>query len=566
MGRSTMVAATTKIAGDPGEIPGTSLRIAVLGSPQFTPTVAGRLRALMPHSEIVALGDFGLITGDAMALGAGAGAIVVVAAAGEGLSLATRRALLLAWGLGVRPILALVEAAALVPGAAAASGSFAAHPFTGNLAAWARGLGGQGFDWVAIPSGEARLAELLAERLAPGRTGAPLRAWIEAVAAGPASSPGPAVEARVASGALAAGQQLVLMPAALTMLAGHVEALAGQPGDRLRVRLDGSGPPHSGKPGAGDLLAAADAPPEYADQVAAHIVWVDARPLLPGRPYRLRLGPQSVSAQVSTLKHRLNPADLDPMAARQLSRGEVGFCNLSFSEPILFDPFEKCPALGRFEILDPNDGRIAGFGRVAFTLRRATNIHWQALLVDKAARSALKGQRPCCLWFTGLSGSGKSTVATLLEQRLNAAGRHTTMLDGDNVRHGLNRDLGFTDADRVENIRRVSEVARLFVDSGLIVLVSFISPFRAERRMARELFPEAEFLEIFVDTPLPICESRDPKGLYKKARAGALKNFTGIDSPYEPPERADIHLAGGEAPAEALVEQIVREIQRRGIV
>ena len=254
------------------------------------------------------------------------------------------------------------------------------------------------------------------------------------------------------------------------------------------------------------------------------------------------------------------------MAARQLARGEVGLCNLSFAEPILFDPFERCQTLGRFEIADPNDGHITGFGRIAFTLRRATNIHWQALLVDKAARAALKGQRPCCLWFTGLSGSGKSTVATLHEKRLNAAGRHTTMLDGDNVRHGLNRDLGFTDADRVENIRRVSEVARLFVDSGLIVLVSFISPFRAERRMARELFPESEFLEIFVDTPIAICEVRDPKGLYKKARAGALKNFTGIDSPYEPPERADIHLEGGVVPAETLVDQVYRELQRRGVV
>ena len=530
-------------------------RIAVLGSPQFTPTVAGRLRALVPGADIVALGDFGLITGDALALGADAGAIVVVAAADDGLSAVTRQALLLAWGLGARPILVMVEKAASKPGASATLG--------GTLAAWARSLGPSGIDWVAVPSDEARLATLLAGRLAPSRAGAPLRAWVEKVEK---SAPGATVlvETAVASGEMAPGQSVMAMPAARVLAASQAEPLAGAgegPPHRLRLHLHGAE-----SITAGHMLAAADAPPELADQVAAHVVWVDARPLFPGRPYVLRLGPQSVTVQVSTLKHRLNPADLDPIAARQLGRGEVGFCNLSFAEPILFDPFDRCPALGRFEILDPSDGRIAGFGRIAFTLRRATNIHWQALLVDKAARAALKGQRPCCLWFTGLSGSGKSTVATLLEKRLNAAGRHTTMLDGDNVRHGLNRDLGFTDADRVENIRRVSEVARLFVDSGLIVLVSFISPFRAERRMARELFPESEFLEIFVDTPIAICESRDPKGLYKKARAGALKNFTGIDSPYEPPDRPDIHLTGGEAPAEALVDQITREMQRRGIV
>ena len=556
-----MVAAKTKTDGHSAKPRDAALRIAVLGSPQFTPTVAGRLRALTPHGEVVALGDFGLITGDAIALGAGAGAIVVVAAQGEGLSLATRQALLLAWGLGARPILVLVETAAPKPGTTPPGGALAS-----NLAAWARGLGGRAIDWVAIPSGEARLAALLADRLAPGPNDTPFRAWIDTVASAPSGSPVITVETTLASGGLAAGHPVMLMPAARSMTAGLVEPQAGEPRSRLKLRLEGAGMDATGNPGAGELLAAADAPPEYADQVAAHIVWVDARPLLPGRPYRLRLGPQEVSAQVSTLKHRLNPADLDPMAARQLGRGEVGFCNLSFSEPILFDPFEKCPALGRFEILDPNDGQIAGFGRVAFTLRRATNIHWQALLVDKAARAALKGQRPCCLWFTGLSGSGKSTAATLLEKRLNAAGRHTTMLDGDNVRHGLNRDLGFTDADRVENIRRVSEVARLFVDSGLIVLVSFISPFRSERRMARELFSEPEFLEIFVDTPLAECERRDSKGLYKKARAGQLKNFTGLDSPYEPPEAAEIGLASGRDTPEALVSQIMADLARRGVV
>ena len=532
-------------------------RIAVLGNPQFTPTVAGGLRKLAAGAEIVALGDLGVITGDAMALGADADAIVVVAGVDEGLSTAARQALLLAWGIGARPILVLVEKVPAKPNAAAAVGNV--------LASWARGLGPRSIDWVAVPSGEARLAGLLGDRLAPAPATAPVRVWIDGVGTGgTAGQIEGQIEGTISSGELVAGQPIVVMPAALAVPVSSVERLTGEGGgvsNRVRIQID-----TASSVAAGALLAAADAPPEYADQVSAHVVWVDARPLLPGRPYTLRLGPQSVTVQVSTLKHRLNPVDLDTMAARQLARGEVGLCNLSFAEPILFDPFERNQALGRFEIADAVDGHIAGFGRIAFTLRRATNIHWQALLVDKAARAALKGQRPCCLWFTGLSGSGKSTVATLLEKRLNAAGRHTTMLDGDNVRHGLNRDLGFTDADRVENIRRVSEVARLFVESGLIVLVSFISPFRAERRMARELFPESEFLEIFVDTPIAVCEARDAKGLYKKARAGALKNFTGIDSPYEPPERTDIHLEGGTVPAETLVDQVYRELQRRGVV
>jgi bifunctional enzyme CysN/CysC len=209
---------------------------------------------------------------------------------------------------------------------------------------------------------------------------------------------------------------------------------------------------------------------------------------------------------------------------------------------------------------------VLGFGRIDFTLRRATNIHWQALAVDKLARAHLKGQRPCCLWFTGLSGSGKSTLASLLEKRLNSLGRHTYTLDGDNVRHGLNRDLGFTEADRVENIRRVAEVAKLFVDAGLIVMVSFISPFRAERELARALHTDGEFIEIHVDTPIEVCERRDPKGLYRKARAGQLKNFTGIDSPYEAPERPELRLDSGEAAPGALVEQVLRELARRGMI
>ena len=321
---------------------------------------------------------------------------------------------------------------------------------------------------------------------------------------------------------------------------------------------------------SGRVLSGTTRRPELADQVVAHIVWLGRKPMLPGRSYVARLGHQTTRAQIGALKHRVHPSTLEPMAARRLVQGDVGLCNVSFAEPLVFDAADRSdPAprpTSRFTLEDAVDGGIVGRGEIAFTLRRATNIHWQAQAVDKISRSALKGHRPACLWFTGLSGSGKSTIATALEKRLNAMGLHTYTLDGDNVRHGLSRDLGFTDADRVENIRRIAEVSKLFVDAGLLVMVSFISPFRAERRMARGLLGPDEFLEIFVDTPIEICEQRDPKGLYAKARAGELKNFTGIDSPYEPPEHAEIHIAGGEAPAEALVERILVDLKRRGLV
>ena len=372
------------------------------------------------------------------------------------------------------------------------------------------------------------------------------------------------VSGAVVAGVARPGLEVVLLPQATRAVVARVgTALEG--GANRVIHLD---TPVTCEPG--QVLAAANARPEHADQVAAHIVWLDDHPLLPGRPYRLGLAGQSTTAQIGALKHKINPADLNPIAARRLERGDVGLCNVSFASPLIFDQavpgHPAAGGLNRFTIEDTGTGDILGVGDIQFTLRRATNIHWQALAVDKAARAALKDQRPCCLWFTGLSGSGKSTVASLLEKRLNAASRHTYTLDGDNVRHGLNRDLGFTDADRVENIRRIAEVSKLFVDAGLIVMVSFISPFRAERDMARALFAPGEFLEIYVDTPIDVCEQRDPKGLYRKARAGQLKNFTGIDSPYEPPERAELRLAGGGSSPEALVEQILRELARRGMV
>jgi bifunctional enzyme CysN/CysC len=288
--------------------------------------------------------------------------------------------------------------------------------------------------------------------------------------------------------------------------------------------------------------------------------------MLPGRPYNLELAGQKASATVTALKYRLKPETQEHIAARSLSEGEIGFCNLSFDRPLCVEAASMRTRLGAFSLADAAEGRLLAKGFVEFGLRRASNVHWQALSVDQAARASLKGQRPCCLWFTGLSGSGKSTVASLLERRLHGLGRHTYVLDGDNVRHGLNRDLGFTDADRVENIRRVAEVARLMADAGLIVMVSFISPFKAERRLARTLFRDGEFLEVFLDTPIEVCEARDAKGLYKKARAGLIKNFTGIDSAYERPENPELRLAAGEEPAETLVERILAELTTRGLV
>jgi bifunctional enzyme CysN/CysC len=306
----------------------------------------------------------------------------------------------------------------------------------------------------------------------------------------------------------------------------------------------------------GDVLAVAGQPPEVADQFEATIVWFDDEHLLPGRPYFLKLGTRTVSAQVAEPKYKVNVNTLEHLAAKRLELNEIGVCNLSLSAPIAFDPYVENKDLGGFILIDRISNRTVGAGMLHFALRRSHNIHWQATDVDKATRAAAKGQKARVLWFTGLSGAGKSTIANLVEKRLHAEGRHTYLLDGDNVRHGLNRDLGFTEEDRVENIRRVAEVSKLMVDAGLIVLVSFISPFRAERRMARELLAEGEFVEVFVDTPLSEAEKRDVKGLYAKARAGQLKNFTGIDSPYEPPEHPEIRIDTTALSAEQAAEQI----------
>jgi len=316
----------------------------------------------------------------------------------------------------------------------------------------------------------------------------------------------------------------------------------------------------------GDILAPAAHRPEVADQFAAHVLWMVEEEMLPGRQYLLKIGARTVPASITELKHKIDVNTLDHSAAKTLALNEVGYGNLSLAQAIAFDPYAENRDTGGFILIDRFSNNTVGAGMIDFGLRRATNVHWQALDVDKAARSEQKGQKPAVLWFTGLSGSGKSTIANLVERKLFAEGKHTYLLDGDNVRHGLNRDLGFTDADRVENIRRVGEVARLFADSGLIVLVSFISPFRSERRMARDLLQPGEFIEVFVDTPIELCMQRDPKGLYEKARAGQIKNFTGVDSPYETPESAEIVLRTAERKAEDLADEAVAYLRDRGII
>ena len=310
----------------------------------------------------------------------------------------------------------------------------------------------------------------------------------------------------------------------------------------------------------GDVIAAAHNPPETADQFAAHLVWMDEAELIPGRGYWLKIGTRTVNATVTEIKHRIDINSQEPLAAKTLHLNEIGVCNLKLDRAIAFEPYALDRALGGFILIDRQSNATVAAGTLDFALRRAGNIHWQSLDVDRAARAALKAQTPRCIWFTGLSGSGKSTLANRLEQRLLAAHHHTYLLDGDNVRHGLNKDLGFTEADRVENIRRVAEVARLMVDAGLIVLVSFISPYRAERAMARSLFDEDGFIEVFVDTPIELCEQRDVKGLYAKARRGELPNFTGISSPYEAPENPELHLRTAEQDLDAMVDAILKRI------
>jgi len=368
----------------------------------------------------------------------------------------------------------------------------------------------------------------------------------------------------IASGMVSKGEKLRVLPsgresrvARIVTMDGDLEqAVAGQSITlTLEDEIDVS---------RGDVLACTDALPGVADQFEATLIWMSDEQMLPGRSYWLKIGTKQVAATVTDLKYKVNVNSLEHLAAKQLELNEIGVCNISLDQWIAFDPFTENRSTGAFILVERLTNATVGAGLIHFALRRSQNIHWQALDVNKRARSRLKGQQPAVVWFTGLSGAGKSTIANLVEKKLHFQGRHTYLLDGDNVRHGLNRDLGFTDADRVENIRRVAEVSKLMADAGLIVLVSFISPFREERRQARELFEDGEFYEVHVDTPISVAEDRDPKGLYRKARRGELKNFTGIDSPYEMPENPEIYVDTTQLTAELAADAIVSHLRAAG--
>jgi bifunctional enzyme CysN/CysC len=316
----------------------------------------------------------------------------------------------------------------------------------------------------------------------------------------------------------------------------------------------------------GDVISTAENPPEVSDQFQVRILWMSDQALLPGRKYIVKIGAKTTRSTINAPKYSVNINTLTDEPAQTLELNEFGVCTMALDEPIAFDPYVNCREMGGFIIVDRITNNTVGLGLIDFALRRASNIHWQALEIDRDALAEQKGQRPAVLWFTGLSGSGKSTVANELQKMLFAKGRHTMVLDGDNVRHGLNRDLGFTDADRVENIRRVSHMAKLMSDAGLIVLVSFISPFRSERQMARNLMNQGEFVEIFMDTPLEVAEDRDVKGLYKKARAGEIKNFTGIDSPYELPENAEITIDTTQKTVEEGAREILAWMEAKDLI
>jgi bifunctional enzyme CysN/CysC len=364
----------------------------------------------------------------------------------------------------------------------------------------------------------------------------------------------------IAAGTVRPGDPVRILPSGKTSTVGRIvtfdgdldQAIAGQSITlTLADEVDCS---------RGDVIAIASDPPQAADQFEATIVWMDEAEMLPGRPYWLKLGTQMVSAQIRQPKYQVNVNTMEQVAAKTLDLNAIGVATLQTDRAIVFEPYADSRDLGGFILIDKMTNATVAAGMLHFALRRAENVHWQATDITREAHAAQKGQRPAVLWFTGLSGSGKSTIANIVEKKLYALGRHSFLLDGDNVRHGLNKDLGFTDADRVENVRRVGEVAKLMADAGLIVITAFISPFRAERDLVRAMLPEGEFVEVFIDTSLAEAERRDVKGLYAKARAGQLANFTGIDSPYEPPETPAIHIDTSTTTPEAAADLIIAHI------
>ena len=499
---------------------------------------------------------------------------VILADAEKGLLPQTRRHSHLVALLGMKTVILAVTKMDRVGGAEAVFRSIAEAfaPFAAQLgieSVIAIPVSGRTGDQVArrgklMPWYEGpTLLEALEGLPARGRDlAAPFRMAVQGVVRLPEG--GRAYSGRVASGAVQAGQALRVLPSGRTAT---VEAVT-----------DGDGPLAEGLPGRsilirleteldvarGDVLTTAGAPLEVADQFEAHLVWMGEDALLPGRMYDLRLATRTVPVQISDIRHRVDVQTLAPLAARTLSMNDIGLVHLTLGREIPFAPYEDSSEFGGFILIDRQSLETVGAGMIRFALRRAHNIHRQALNVDRETRARLKGQKPAVLWLTGLSGAGKSTLANAVEARLTAMGHHAYLIDGDNLRHGLSRDLGFTDADRVENIRRAAETARMMADAGLIVLVSLISPFAAERQMARGLMVEGEFLEVFVDAPLEVVEARDIKGLYKKARAGKLANFTGIDSPYEAPEAPELHLRTDRLAIDAAADQVIAALKDAG--
>jgi bifunctional enzyme CysN/CysC len=404
--------------------------------------------------------------------------------------------------------------------------------------------------------GPTLLAHLEAVDIPPVRTDGPFRLPVQSV---DGSGGGGGV---IVGGTVRPGDRVKVLPASRE---GTVARLIGDAGDLPEASVGQSvtlalGEEIEIRPG--DVVAGASSPCGVADQFEARIIWLGQAEMLPGRSYLLRLGARTVGATLAQPKHKVNLHTLEQLPARTLERDEIGVCNINLDRPVPFDPYEVNRATGAFTLIDRFTNVTVAAGLLHFALRRADNIHWQAIDVNKEAHAALKGQRPCVIWFTGLSGAGKSAIANIVERKLHELGHHTYLLDGDNVRHGLNKDLGFTDADRVENIRRVTEVVRLMVDAGLIVLVSFISPFRAERQMARDHVESGEFVEVHVDTALEVAEARDVKGLYAKARRGELANFTGIDSPYEVPEDPEIRIDTCRASPEEAADCIITHLRQ----
>jgi len=370
----------------------------------------------------------------------------------------------------------------------------------------------------------------------------------------------------VASGSIRPGEEIVVLPSAhrtrvKSIIGPQGELDRGQAGDSITITLM-----EQIDVVRGDMFATALEPPQVADQFAAHLIWISATHLLPERSYLMKIDNSELTARVTSLKHKIDVNTFAQLAAKTLGMNEIGVCNLTVARQVAFDAYANNRSTGAFILIDRDTNQTLAAGMIDFALRRASNIHRQAITISKTARAGLMHHKPAVLWFTGLPSAGKSTIANLVEARLHAEGVHTLLLDGDNIRHGLNRDLGFTEEDRVENIRRVGEVVKLMTDAGLIVLCSFISPFRAERRMVRELLQEDEFVEIFVDTPIAECIARDPKGLYRRALAGEIRNFTGVDQPYETPENPEIHLYAGRRTAEQLANYVIEKLFEKDLL